>query len=125
MNAPTRAYARASQETASRERLMILLFEAALRHMRHASTLLEEGQPEALPALTKASDIVAELAATLDAQKAPELARTLGELYAFVAERLAHAAVFKKASAAREAERAFAPIVEGFQQAVTSLQAKP
>ncbi len=123
MSAPTRAYARAAQETASRERLMVLLFEAALRHMRHAAALLDEGKAEALPLLTKASDIVAELAATLDAKAVPELAQTLGEVYRYVAERLAHAAVFRKASAAREAERAFAPIVEGFQQAVASLQA--
>jgi flagellar protein FliS len=125
MSAPTRAYARATQETASREQLMILLFEAALRHMRHAAALLDEGKPDALGLLTKASDIVAELAATLDAQRAPQLAAALGELYTFVAERLAHAAVHRKASAAREAERAFAPIVEGFQQAVASLQAQP
>jgi flagellar protein FliS len=125
MNAPTRAYARATQETASRERLMILLFEAALRHMRHAAALLDEGKLEALPLLTKASDIVAELAATLDSRRAPDLAATLGEVYTFVAERLAHGAVHRKAAPVREAERAFAPIVEGFQHAVASLQAQP
>lgn len=125
MSAPTRAYARATQETASREQLMILLFEAALRHMRHAATLLDEGKPEALPLITKASDIVTELAATLDAKRAPELAATLGELYTFVAERLARGAIHRQAAAVREAERAFAPVVEGFQHAVASLQAKP
>lgn len=124
MNASTRAYARATQETASKERLMVLLFETALRHMRQSARLLDEnGAGDALPLLTKASDIVTELAATLDARQAPELARSLGELYAFVSQRLAHAAVFRDATAAHEAERAFAPIVEGFQQAVASMQA--
>lgn len=117
-----RAYHRAAKETASRERLMVMLFETALRHMRQAATLLEEQQAfQALPLLTRASDIVAELASTLDAEKAPELAQTLGDLYLFVAQRLGRAGAFHEASAAREAERAFAPIVEAFQQAVASL----
>jgi flagellar protein FliS len=124
MNA-TRAYARASQETASKERLMVMLFEAAQRHMRHAAALLEGGQPvEAMPLMTKASDIVVELASSLDAAAAPELAEHLGQIYLFVAERLARAASFRDAAALREAERAFAPIVEGFQQAVASLGAR-
>lgn len=124
MNA-SRAYSRASQETASRERLMVMLFEAALRHMRHAATLLEEGKAvDAMPLMTRASDIVVELAASLDAKAAPELAETLGDLYHFVAARLARAAAFRDAVALREAERAFAPVVEGFQLAVQSLAAQ-
>lgn len=119
-----RAYKKNSEQTASKERLMVMLFEAALRHMRHAATLLEEQKlGEALPLITKSSDIVAHLAETLDVQRAPELAQTLGELYLFVAQRLAHASAFRDAASLREAERAFAPIVEGFQQAVASLGA--
>lgn len=121
MNA-SRAYARASQETASRERLMVMLFEAALRHIRHAASLLEQGKAvDALPLMTRASDIVLELADTLDTQQAPELSQTLAELYFFVAQRLSRAAAFRDLTALREAERAFAPIVEAFQQAVASL----
>jgi len=123
MNA-TRAYARASQETASPERLMVMLFEAALRHMRHAASLLEQQRTaDALPLLTKASDIVVELAGTLDPQRAPELTQMLGDLYLFVAQKLARAAAFRDLEALREAERAFTPIVEGFQHAVASLGA--
>ena len=121
MNA-SRAYARASQETASKERLMVMLFEAALRHMRHAATLLEQGKAvDALPIMTKASDIILELADTLDAHLAPELTQTLGELYFFVAQRLSRAASFRDPTALREAERVFAPIVEAFQQAVAAM----
>lgn len=101
---------------------MVLLFEAALRHMRVAAGHLEAKQPAlALPLLTKASDIVTELAGTLDTAVSPELADTLGQVYLFVAQRLAIAAFSKDAAVVREAERAFAPVVEGFQQAVASL----
>lgn len=123
MNA-TRAYARASQQTASRERLMVMLFEAALRHMRHAATLMEQRNVvDALPLLTKASDIVVELADTLDTRQAPELAQTLGEVYLFVAQKLGRAAAFRDLFALRDAERAFAPVVDAFQNAVAQLPA--
>lgn len=105
---------------------MVLLFETALRHMRNAAPLLEEQAnaqklTEALKLLTKANDIVTELAGTLDAQRAPELAASLGELYRYVSERLAHAGVFRDAKAAQDAATAFAPIVEGFQAAVAAM----
>jgi flagellar protein FliS len=119
-----RAYTQASKETASKERLMVMLFEAALRHMRHAASLMEKQQlADALPLLTKASDIVTELGATLNPTAAPELAQTLGELYVFVTQRLARAAAFRDLFAVRDAERAFAPIVEAFQQAVLAMNA--
>lgn len=121
MNA-ARAYAKATSETASKERLMVLLFEAALRHMRVAAGHLEGNRAgEALPLLTKASDIVTELASTLNPDANPALAESLGDLYLFVAQRLAMASFSKDAAQVREAERAFAPVVEGFQQAVASL----
>jgi flagellar protein FliS len=124
MNA-ARAYARATNETASKERLMVLLFEAALKHMRVGATHLEAGDVKAaLPLLTKASDIVTELAGTLNASMAPELAGVLGDVYLFVAQRLAIASFSKAAAPVREAERAFAPIVEGFQQAVAQMGAQ-
>lgn len=122
MNA-SRAYTRATQETASKERLMVLLFEAALRHIRQGAVLIEQRKAaDATTALTKAQDIVINLSATLDTTRAPALAKTLGDVYVFVSWRLAHAAAYQDLKAAREAEKAFAPIVEGFQAAVASLQ---
>jgi flagellar protein FliS len=121
MNA-ARAYARATNETASKERLMVLLFEAALKHMRAGATALEAGDVKgALPRLTKASDIVTELAGTLNASMAPELSELLGDIYLFVTQRLAVASLSKAAGPVREAERAFAPVVEGFQGAVAQM----
>jgi flagellar protein FliS len=120
---PTQAYSRATSETASPERLMVLLFEAALRHMRHAASLLDEQKSaEALPLLAKAGDIVSELAATFDADRAPELAVSVGKVYVFVSQRLAEAAWTKNAKLVRDAELAFEPLVDGFSQAVASLR---
>ena len=118
-----RKYAQTQNETASKERLMVLLFEAALRHMRRAAASLEGGQSaEAGPALNKAGDIVAELLATLDHTRAPQLARQLSDIYIFVADRLIKAGGSKNPVAVREAERVFAPIAEAFSTAVAQLQ---
>ena len=122
---PINRYAQTQNATASKERLMILLFEAALRHIRSGAQALEARRfDDSLVPLTKASDIVMELNRTLDHSKAPQLSAALKELYGFINGRLVSAAIGLDAKAAREAERVFAPLVEGFQGAVTKLQAE-
>jgi flagellar protein FliS len=118
----TRRYAQSERETASPERLMVLLFQAALRNICSGAASLEAGQPaEASRAFGKASDIVVELHATLDRPRAPELCDQLAEIYRFVTQRLGVAALSRDIRAAREAERAFRPIAEAFDAAVASL----
>ncbi len=113
------AYAKTQAETASKERLMVMLFEAALRHIRTGATAIEQGRAtESVVPLTKANDIVAELRATLDVKRAPDVCGPLAELYLFVCGRLLQASVGRDAKAARDAERVFAPIVDAFATAV-------
>lgn len=118
-----RLYTRTQNETASKERLMVLLFEAALRHMRTAGTALSAKKPaEANVALSKASAIVTELLSTLDRTKAPELCDHLAAVYTFVADRLIKALTDRDAKWVKEAERAFEPIALGFAEAVKQLE---
>jgi flagellar protein FliS len=119
-----RRYAAAQNETASSERLMVLLFQAALRHMRTAAAALEAGQvSQANVALSKATDIVVELHATFDAARHPKLAENLGLVYRFVCERLISANLKRDAKLAREAERVFLPVAEAFATAVAQITA--
>jgi flagellar protein FliS len=121
---PTRRYAQAQNETASPERLMVLLFEAALRHMRSGAAALEAGRhAEANHALARATDIVVELDATFDRPRYPELGDSLGVVYGFVCQRLLSANTRHDAALAREAERVFAPVADAFATAVRQLQA--
>jgi flagellar protein FliS len=125
MNA-ARAYVRTQNETASRERLMVLLFEAALRHIRTGAAALEAGdRTRAVTPLMKAGDIVAELSSSLDVSRAPELGQLLKDVYLFVSSRLIRAASTGQAEAAREAERVFAPIVDAFATAVAQVGPLP
>src|SRR5690242_1615389 len=125
MNPASSRYAAASRETASPERLMVLLFQAALRHLRAGVTALEAGRSaDGASSLCKASDIVLELHRALDPSKAPALCEDLGAVYRFVALRLNDAALKRDARPAREAERAFVPIAEAFEKAVESVVAQ-
>jgi flagellar protein FliS len=119
----TQAYVRTRNETASKERLMVLLFETALRHIRQAAAYLEKGKSAlAEPSLSRASAIVGELAGTLDKRHAPELCENLTGIYLFVSDRLIKARLQRSGVAAREAERAFAPIAEAFAEAVKQVE---
>ena len=116
---PVRRYATSQNETASPERLMVLLFQAALRHIRAGAAALEAGRAaEANVPLAKANDILAELHGTLAPARAPALCAQLGEIYAFAMRRLIEANATRDAAAAREAERAFVPVAEAFSAAV-------
>jgi flagellar secretion chaperone FliS len=117
-----RLYSQANLQTASRERLMVLLFETALRHMRAGAAALEAGQPaDANHPLSRAAEIVLELTATLDRSQAPRLVDQLGAVYTFVSERLTLANLRHDAQLVREAQRAFEPLVDAFREAVASL----
>lgn len=120
------AYRKTQAETASPERLMVLLFEAALRHMREGASGLEQNRRDSFRIhFSKASAIVAELSRTLDATRAPELAAQLGPLYTFVCERLTYANLKADPKLAREAEKVFEPIADAFTQAVAKAQVAP
>ncbi len=115
-------YSKSVAETATPERLMVLLFEAALRHMRRGAAAIESGdRATANQALCKATDIVVELHATLDRPRAPQLCDQLAAIYRFVCVKLASGNLAQNAALIREAEKVFAPIVEAFGLAVNSL----
>lgn len=101
---------------------MVMLFQAALRHIRQGISHCEAGErSEAATSLTKASDIVTELNGSLDHGQAPQLSQQLSSLYMFVLNRLTRAAISGDAALATEADKAFTPIVEAFTEAVDAL----
>jgi flagellar protein FliS len=122
MNA-ARAYTRTQNETASRERLMVLLFEAGLRHMRTGAKAFDQRKnAEGIKALSKASDIVQELLNTLHHATFPELCERLSSVYMFVLGRIDSALLSCTSKPALEAARAFEPIVQGFAEAVAKIE---
>ncbi|RMG12491.1 MAG: flagellar protein FliS [Deltaproteobacteria bacterium] len=112
-------YKTVQAETASPERLMMLLFERALAHMKSAQEAFAAGEESLAPriALTKAAEIVCELNRTLDVEAAGALGETLKGVYDFVQEKVTVAALEGDADALAEAARVFEPVVEAFREA--------
>jgi flagellar protein FliS len=119
-------YTQAQAETATPERLMVLLFDAALRHMNKGAAELQAGRAsDAEPSLTRAGEIVTELLCTLDPERGgADLCDTLGDVYKFVNARLVEANLHRDPTKAMEAARVFAPIADGFREAVARLAAQ-
>ena len=116
-------YQNVAQQTASPQRLMVMLFQRTRVHLSAAAQALESGRlQEARVPIQKAEDIVHELMRTLNHDMAPDLCRDLESVYTFVLTRLMTAVLRSDAKAVREAERAFAPIAEAFEQAVEQQQ---
>jgi flagellar protein FliS len=115
-------YVSVQNATASKERLMVNLFQTALRHMRTGAADLEAKKNSAgIRTLDKAAQIVGYLHGTLKQDVAPKLVSELAEIYTFTAARLCRAIATGNPSDVWEAERAFAPIADGFAQAVANL----
>jgi flagellar secretion chaperone FliS len=116
-------YRKTQSETASKERLMVLLFEKALQELRSGCQLLEKKRSgDAVYALTRASEIVQYLRGSLDERFSPQLVGRLKDLYGFVAARATQAAIRRDLKLAREAEKVFAPLVAAFAQAVQEVR---
>ena len=115
---PARRYTAVAQNTASKERLLVLLLRRANVHMETARELLVSDRAKSDDALDKALAIVAELNDTLDPQRSDALCRSLADVYAFVTWRLIRARAARDVSDVEAASRAFRPIVEAFEHAV-------
>ena len=116
-------YQATANTTASKERLMVMLFQAALKHIRSAKGLYDSGHVmDAEIAVRKALDIVWELQDTLNPEVAPELAQNLADVYTFVNLRLLNALTSKSRAPLEDADVAFSPIVSAFEQAVNQVQ---
>jgi len=120
-----RTYTNANVSTASGPRIMMTLFETALRHMRTARTAYARGDYRSGgDAAERAVTIVLGLQATLKHELAPSLCEQLDAVYSFIVGRITLAIGNTSAPYMEEAERVFYPIVEAFGQAV-AMEAAP
>jgi flagellar protein FliS len=115
-------YANVQATTASRERLMVLLFQAATRHLLLAASALDHGRSvDARTSLARVHDIVTQLMVTLDHRAAPELCEQLTDVYTAVLVHITRAMLRADPQDARNAYRILAPVAQGFEEAVANL----
>lgn len=96
---PQSVYRQTAVETASPEKLLLMLYAGAVKFLRQAEMALEEKKyEEAHNCLTRVSDIIIELNVTLDLEKGGEIAVNLRRLYVFYFGEIAKANLKKDAA---------------------------
>ena len=83
-NNPYAAYKQSSVETATPDKLLLMLFNGGIKFLRQAETALSvQDYTEADKYLVKVQDILSELMMTLDMEKGGQIAQNLYQLYDF------------------------------------------
>lgn len=87
-------YRQARVQTASPVRIVVQLYDAAIRFMQAGAEAISQNDPSARGNnFRKAHAVVSELLATLDNEKAPELCAELERLYDFVLHQIQQAQI--------------------------------
>ncbi len=108
--------------TASPERLLVMLLQAAQANMEKArAAIAAKNSATTSETLQKAADILLSLDGVLKEEVATELTGHLRDVYRFAVGRLTMAMVTREVHYVDDAARALAPIVEGFSQAAQGL----
>ncbi len=82
-------YKQTSVQSASREKLLLLLYEGAIRFMKQALIAIDSKDIAGRGLnIGRAFDIVNELNNTLNHEAGPEIAKNLEQLYIFITEQL-------------------------------------
>ena len=82
-------YKKTSVGTISRERILLMLYDGAIRFLEQAKRAVEQGQAQTKgEKISRAHAIISELNATLNHDVAPELCNNLQSLYFFIFEQL-------------------------------------
>jgi flagellar protein FliS len=108
------AYRRNAVMTASREKLVVLLYEGALRFMDQAVLQFKQGDGAAGQTLSRAFAIVSELRTALDHEKGGKIATDLDKLYVFVQDRLLEATRTRSPERVAEARQVMAQLKEAW-----------
>jgi len=89
MQTAARAYLQTKVNTTTKEELVVLLFEAAIKFLQQAKEKIKENDfAEKGILISKALDIISELNASLNTEKGGEVAKNLHNLYYYCQTRL-------------------------------------
>ena len=92
MNQYVKQYQKSSIETASREQILIMLYDGAIQFLNKARVAMQNKEIEATnDNLIKAQNIIQEFINSMDREVAPQLAENLISLYEYFIRRLIQA----------------------------------
>lgn len=116
-------YKATSVQSASREKLLLMMYEGAIKFVKLAITAVEKkdiaGRGENIG---RAYDIILELNNTLDHNVGGELAKQLEQLYMFITDQFTKANISGEAKPLQDALKILETLYEGWQKAVEQLK---
>jgi flagellar protein FliS len=105
--------------TDNKERILLMLYDGAVRFVRFARMGIEEKSPKVRGEnISKVLGILTELDCALDREGGGELVENLADLYRYMMDRLTHANVKNNTGALDEVERLLTELKEGFEGAL-------
>lgn len=104
---PFQAYRRTQIETASKEQLLLMLYDGAIHYLKRAKMKMqeaptEESLTEKTNLILKAQDIILELMSALDMENGGDLTKQLFRLYEYMNYRLNQANIRREVPAIEE-----------------------
>lgn len=118
-------YKTTSIQSASREKILLLMYEGAIKYIKKAILACDQKDiAERGYNIGKAFDIINELNNTLDHNIGGEVAKNLEQLYMFITDQLVQANIKGEKKPLEDALRVLEVLFEGWQQAVEKLKSQ-
>lgn len=118
-------YKKTSVESASREKILLMLYEGAIRFIKQAKEANAEKKiKERGELITRAYDIIMELASTLDFKVGGAMAENLEQLYIYTMEELTRANITGNEKHLDNALKILSILYDGWLKAIESIKKK-
>ncbi|MEO2082773.1 MAG: flagellar export chaperone FliS [Desulfurobacteriaceae bacterium] len=122
---PYAAYTKLDEQDLSKEELLVEAYERILEKLRMAVIAMEEEDIKAkADLLSKVTDALVVMKASLDFEKGGEIARNLNDIYEFCISELLKANAHNDINAVKNVISVLLPIYEGFKEAVENAKDK-
>lgn len=119
----TQKYKATAVQSASRETILLMLYEGAIKFTKRAIMAIEAGDiAERGTNIGRAYDIILELTNTLDHKVGGELAAQLEQLYMFITDQYTQANITGDAQYLENALKILNKLYEGWVQAIEALK---
>jgi flagellar protein FliS len=115
-------YLQVAVKTASRAQILVMLYEAAIRHVQKAAAAIERHDAAGKGlAIGKAHDIVSQLLVTLDHAGGGAIAANLERLYHFMTRELGQANLENSSARLRGVQKLLQTLLDGWKGAVAQV----
>ena len=124
MSNPYSQYQKTQVTTASREKVLLMLYEGAIRFTKHAHAAMKQGKiAEKGKFISKATAILSELMATLDFKAGGQLAVDLENLYVFMIDKLIEGNIKNDADCLAHVEQLLMTLYEAWKDVIENPRA--